>query len=92
MIRSFGDRDTRTFFEGKRIPKFDEFKGQAVRRLTLLNNATSLQDLRGLPSNRLKTLSGNRSGQYSIRINRKWRLCFHWKSDGPHDVIIENYH
>ena len=92
MIQSFGDRATQRFFQGGRIPDYDGFRRQAERRLTMLNAATSLQDLRELQGNRLKLLSGKRAGQYSIRINRKWRLCFFWGNDGPHSVEIVNYH
>ncbi len=63
-----------------------------MRRLTLLDNAESLQDLAALPGNRLETLRGNRTGQYSIRINEQWRICFRWSDEGPHDVEIVDYH
>ena len=92
MIRSFKDRDTRRFFEGHRVPRFQEFADQATRRLTLLDNAEALQDLAGLPSNRLEALQGDRAGQRSIRINLQWRICFRWESDGPRDVEIVDYH
>lgn len=92
MIRSFGNRDTERFFVGQRVRAFQGFSSQATRRLTVLDNAESLQDLAGLPSNRLEALSGNREGQYSIRINRQWRICFRWEEDGPYDVEIVDYH
>ena len=92
MIRSFGDRNTRRFFEGHRVAAFQGFEDQAVRRLTLLDNAESLRDLAGLPSNRLEALRGNRSGQYSIRINTQWRICFRWGKDGSYEVEIVDYH
>ena len=92
MIRSFRDRNTRRFFEGKRVPPFQGFADQAVRRLSILDSADALQDLAGLPSNRLETLQGDRAGQQSIRINAQWRLCFRWTTDGPHDVEIVDYH
>lgn len=92
MIQSFGDRDTQDFFEGKRVRQFQGFARQAERRLTILNTAEELRDLAGLQSNRLEALSGNREGQYSIRINQQWRICFRWEEDGPHDVKIEDYH
>ena len=92
MIRSFRDRNTQRFFEGKRVPAFQGFADQAVRRLTILDNADALQDLAGLPSNRLEALRGDRVGQHSIRINTQWRLCFRWATDGPHDVEIVDYH
>ena len=74
------------------MPAFHGFMDQATRRLTVLDNAASLQDLAGLPSNRLETLSGDRAGQYSIRNNRQWRICFRWEDDGPHDVEVLDYH
>ena len=92
MIRSFRDRNTQRFFEGGDVREFRGFAGQATRRLTVLDNATSLRDLAGLPSNRLELLSGERSGQHSIRINRQWRICFRWGEDGPYDVEIVDYH
>ena len=92
MIRSFKDRDTRRFFEGHRIAAFQGFPYQAVRRLTYLDSAESLKDLAGLPGNRLEALRGDRTGQYSIRINSQWRICFLWEEDGPCDVEIVDYH
>ena len=92
MIRSFGDRNTERFFEGHRVRHFEGFADQATRRLTVLDSAESLQDLSGLPSNRLEMLSGDRARQRSIRINRQWRICFRWEEDGPYDVQIVDYH
>ena len=69
-----------------------DFADQATRRLTVLDNAASLQDLVALPSNMLEALSGARIGQYSIRINRRWRICFRWEDDGPYDVEVVDYH
>ena len=92
MIRSFADRDTRRFFEGRRVAAFQGFANQAARRLTLLDSAASLNDLSALPGNRLEALRGDRVGQYSIRINAQWRICFRWTDDGPCDVEIIDYH
>ena len=92
MIRSFRDRKTRRFFEGQRVPAFHGFADQAVRRLALLDSAETLADLAALPSNRLEVLRGDRVGQYSIRINVQWRICFRWTDDGPCDVEIVDYH
>ena len=92
MIRSFKGRNTRRFFEGHRIAAFHGFAKQATRRLTLLDNAETLGDLAALPSNRLEVLRGDRAGQQSIRINARWRICFHWTDDGPCDVEIVDYH
>lgn len=92
MIQSFRDADTEALYEGKRVPRFESFRAQAERRLNLLDNATTLRDLAGLPSNRLEALKGDRMGRYSIRVNRRWRICFEWRADGPHDVEIVDYH
>ena len=92
MIRGFKDRRTERFFGDQLVPAFHGFSDQATRRLTVLDNAASLQDLAGLPSNRLEALSGDRTGQYSIRINRQWRICFRWGDDGPYDVEVVDYH
>jgi len=92
MIRGFRDRKTQRFFAGQRVPGFQRFANQAIRRLTVLDSVESLQDLMALSSNRLESLSGDRIGQYSIRINRQWRICFRWDKDGPFDVEIVDYH
>ena len=92
MIRSFKGRNTERFFEGHRVRAFEGFSEQAERRLAYLDNAETLKDLSDLRSNRLDSLSGDRAGQYSIRINRQWRICFRWEDDGPYDVEIVDYH
>ena len=92
MIRSFRSRDTRRFFEGHRVAAFQGFADQAARRLTLLDNAETLRDLSALRSNRLEVLRGDRAGQYSIRINAQWRICFRWTEVGPCDVEVVDYH
>ena len=92
MIRSFKDRRTERFFEGRLVRAFHAIADQATRRLTVLDNAASLQDLVALPSNRLEALFGDRTGQYNIRINRRWRICFRWEDDGPYDVEVVDYH
>ena len=92
MIRSFKDRITRRFFEGQRVAAFQSFSNQAVRRLTMLDSAETLGDLAALPSNRLEALRGERAGQYSIRLNAQWRICFRWADDGPYEVEIVDYH
>ena len=92
MIRSFRNRDTQRFFEGHRVAAFHGFANQAARRLVLLDSAETLQDLAALPSNRLEALRGDRAGQYSIRINAQWRICFRWTDDGPSEVEIVDYH
>jgi proteic killer suppression protein len=92
MIRGFKDKKTQSLFEGHRVRQFQGFTDQAVRRLTILNNAETLEDLVCLRSNRFEALSGDRKDQYSIRINKQWRICFRWAEDGPFDVEIVDYH
>jgi proteic killer suppression protein len=92
MIRGFKDRNTQRFFEGHRVRKFQCFSDQAARRLMVLDSAVTLEDLVNLRSNRFESLSGKRKGQYSVRINQQWRICFRWEADGPHDVEIVDYH
>jgi toxin HigB-1 len=92
MIRSFKDRRTEQLFHGERVRGFQSFARQAEKRLRLLDAADTLEALRYLPSNRLEALSGDRRGQYSIRINQQWRVCFEWRDDGPHNVEIVDYH
>ena len=94
MIRSYRDRKTQRFSEGERVPRFEGFRHQAEKGLRVLEAAVSLQDLARLPTNRLEALSGDSRGQYSIRINQPWRLCFEWLqgADGPENVEIVNYH
>ncbi len=92
MIKSFADRDTRALYQGKRVRRLDGFREQAERRLQILRQARGLEDLRGLPSNRFESLTGDRQGQFSIRINRQWRICFRWHEGDPYDVEIVDYH
>lgn len=94
MIRSYKDRKTQRFAEGERIRQFEPFRQQAEKRLRILEAATALCDLAQLPSNRLEALAGDQEGQYSIRINQQWRICFEWlsTSDGPENVEIVDYH
>ncbi len=94
MILSYRDKRTRKFAEGEFVREFQGFEDQVAKRLSILNAATSLNDLRQLNSNRLEALKGDRSGQYSIRINDRWRICFEWPEgqDGPSNVEIVDYH
>lgn len=93
-IKSYRDKQTQQFADGERVPAFESFAIQAEKRLEVLDAAQNLQDLRALRSNRLETLKGNRIGQYSIRINNQWRICFEWPDadDGPSNVEIVDYH
>ena len=92
MIKSFKDKKTARFFEGEDVKEFRSFVDQLARRLTYLNEVEELQDLREFRSNRFEALIGKRKGQYSIRINKQWRLCFRWGPDGPEDVEVVDYH
>ena len=94
MIVSYRDRKTKRFADGKYVKEFSGFARQAELRLERLEAATSLKDLAALPGNRLEALKGNRQGQYSIRINDQWRICFEWPSgaSGPINVEIVDYH
>lgn len=94
MILSYRDKRTRQFADGAFVRAFQGFDRQAWKRLDILDAATSLADLRGLPSNRLEALRGDRAGQYSIRINQQWRICFEWQAEapGPSNVEIVDYH
>jgi toxin HigB-1 len=94
VIRNYRDRKTERFSEGERVPAFESFRRQAEKRLRILESAASLRDLAGLAGNRLEALSGDRKGQYSIRINQQWRLCFEWPqgADGAENVEIVDYH
>ena len=94
MILSYRDRRTERFAQGELVKAFRGFEDQAARRLSILNAALSLDTLRALPGNRLEALKGDRAGQYSIRINRQWRICFEWPAGqaGPSNVEIVDYH
>ncbi len=92
MIRSFKDRRAERLFAGHRVREYQAFARQAEKRLRLLDAADRLEALALLPSNRLEALRGDRRGQYSIRINDQWRVCFAWHEDGAHDVEIVDYH
>lgn len=93
MIVSFKDKRTREFAKGKRTKAFSGFEIKAEMKLDQLDAATTLRDL-DLPGNRLEALKGERKGQYSIRINDQWRICFEWPkgSSGPMNVEIIDYH
>jgi proteic killer suppression protein len=94
MILSFRDKKTEAFARGDFVRAFQGFDRQGWKRLEILAAATSLNDLRGLPSNRLEVLKDDRAGQLSIRINKQWRICFEWPKDasGPSNVEITDYH
>lgn len=94
MIVSYRDKRTRNFAAGKRIKAFSGFERSARLKLDRLEAAPLLKDLAALPGNRFEALAGDRKGQYSIRINDQWRICFEWpdRSPGPTNVKIVDYH
>ena len=93
MIRDFADKEAEKIWEGtpsRRLP--GDIQKVARRKLRMLNNASSLDDLRIPPANRLEALKGDRKGQHSIRINDPWRICFRWQDGDAHGVEILDYH
>ncbi len=93
MIRNFADKEAEKIWDGtlsRRLPA--DLQTIARRKLRMLNNAENLNDLRVPPANRLEALKGDRRGQYSIRINDQWRICFRWAAGDAHDVLIVDYH
>lgn len=92
MIGSFRCKDTQALFEGRCPRRFGAIQRVAERKLAQLDAAQTLEFLRSPPGNRLESLRGDRLGQFSIRINDPWRLCFDWKDGGAHDVEIVDYH
>jgi proteic killer suppression protein len=93
MIRSFADRRTERLFLRERVKGLTgDLERAALRKLVMLDAAESLTDLRVPPGNRLEKLKGDRSEQYSIRINDQWRICFRWSDGDAHEVEIIDYH
>ena len=92
MIKHFKDKHTQLLYEGGYVGKWHAFSRQAERRLQILDSATSINDLRNLPSNGFEALHGDRKGQFSIRINKQWRICFEWKNNESFNVEIVDYH
>ncbi|MDT8368420.1 MAG: type II toxin-antitoxin system RelE/ParE family toxin [Longimicrobiales bacterium] len=93
MIKSFKDRDAERLFGRQRVKQLGaDIQRVALRKLRMLDAATTLDDLRVPLANRLEKLKGDRAGQHSIRINRQWRVCFVWRSGNAHDVEIVDYH
>lgn len=92
MIRSFGNKDTERLWRRERVPSLDpRIQRVALRKLRQVGAAASLDDLRVPPGNRLEALKGDRSGQHSIRINDRWRICFVWTAAGPEEADIVGY-
>ena len=93
MIRSFKCKDTEKIFNRIYSKKFpNDIQRSALKKLRMINRAQNIQDLRVLPGNRLEELKGNRKGQYSIRINNQWRICFEWHENDAFNVEIVDYH
>ncbi|MBI4006368.1 MAG: type II toxin-antitoxin system RelE/ParE family toxin [Gammaproteobacteria bacterium] len=92
MIRTFRCKDTEALFEDIDVLRFRNIERVARRKLMYLHQAKHLHDLRSPPGNRLEALEGDRKGQYSIRINDQWRICFRWINDDAFDVEIIDYH
>ena len=93
MIKSFRDRETQRIFLRQRSRRFSGSVARAaLKKLLVLDAADAVQDLRSPPGNRLERLTGNRKGQFSIRVNDQWRLCFEWKAGQAENVEIVDYH
>ena len=92
MIKSIRCSDTQALFEAGKCKRFSGISSVATRKLAQLDAAHTLEFLRSPPGNRLEALRGGRSGQYSIRVNDQFRLCFRWTAAGPEDVEIVDYH
>ena len=92
MIRSYRDRRTADFAAGKRVKSFQSFERQAQKRLRILADADRIGDLAALPSNHFEALGGDRVGQFSIRINKQWHVCFRFHDGDAFDVEITDYH
>ena len=93
MIQSFADDNSKALFQdGVCHRRWRAFEKVALRKLDMMDAAIQLADLHSPPGNRLEALQGKRAGQYSIRINDHWRICFRWGDNGPEDVEIVDYH
>jgi len=92
MIKSFRGRDTEDLFNDLLIPRFRAVERPARRKLLYLHRTRRLEDLKVPPGNRLEALKGDRKGQYSIRVNDQWRICFRWDDGNAYEVEIVDYH
>jgi len=93
VIKTFNDDETQKIYQRQRSRKLpSDIQQVALRKLRMINNAVTINDLKVPPANRLEKLSGNRAGQWSIRINDQWRVCFRWEGSHAHDVEIADYH
>jgi len=93
VIKTFKDDETQRIYQRQRSRKLPlDIQQVALRKLRMINNAMNLNDLRIPPANRLEKLSGDRAGQWSVRINDQWRICFRWENGNAYDVEINDYH
>ena len=92
MIRSFRCADSERLFRRETVPRFKAIARQALRKLDMLDAAPDLRTLSALPGNQLEALKGHRQGQYSIRVNDQWRVCFVWRDAHAYGVEIVDYH
>lgn len=92
MIQSFRCKRTERLHAGEFVGSFASIERSARKRLKWLHNAAGLEDLRAIRGNRLESLAGGREGQFSIRVNDQWRICFHWEDGHAWDVEIVDYH
>jgi proteic killer suppression protein len=92
VIRTFRCKDTKSLFAGRCPRRFTGFRAQAERKLIMLHSAATLDFLQSPPGNRLEKLTGDRAGEWSIRINQQWRLCFRFENGDALDVEIVDYH
>lgn len=92
MIKSFKDADTETLFRLGRVRRFVNIERAALRKLKQLDLARRIEDMRAPPANHLEKLSGNRAGQWSVRINDQFRICFRWTAGAAENVEIVDYH
>jgi proteic killer suppression protein len=92
LISSYADKDTEKLAAGIRVKKFEAIERTAWKKLLMLRAAARLEDLMVPPGNRMEALSGDRKGQYSVRINDQYRICFEWKDGNAHNVEIVDYH
>lgn len=92
MIMGFADRDTERLFRLQRVARFQAVERAALRKLAMLDAAVRVEDLTAPPGNRLEALRGDRAGQWSIRVNDQWRICFVWRDGHAETVELTDYH
>jgi len=93
VIRSFRDKDTERLFEREPVKKWGpDIQRLGLRKLRMLDAAATLEDLKSPPGNRLEKLGGDRAGQWSVRVNQQWRVCFEWKGNHAYEVELVDYH